>query len=258
MQRILPGLLVLIHWNEAEAGPRLERLRKLGFDAEWIAARGGAGLNAYYENPPRAFLIDLTRMPSHGRAIAVLLRQRKATRAVPIVFMGGEPEKIEKARQALPGAAFVSWEVSDAELRSAITGAKVNAAARAPGTMAEYSGVPLAKKLGIGDETAVASLGAPEELLARLGIAGDAVRAERALFFARSDDDLTNGFDAAARRVRRGGGLWIFWPKKSSRVRSDLTLERIRAFANECGWGDYKICSLDETWSGMLFSRRAK
>ncbi len=258
MQRKLPGLLVLIHWNEAEAGPRLERLRKLGFEAEWIAPRGGAGLKAYYESPPRAFLIDLTRMPSHGRAIAVLLRQRKVTRAVPIVFVGGEADKVEKARQVLPGATFVTWEDSDPALRRAISGAKVNEAARAPGTMAEYSGVPLAKKLGIREETAVASLGAPEELLARLGIEQDAPTGERVLFFARSEDDLTNGFDAAAGRVRRGGGLWVCWPKKSSRVRSDLKEGAIRALANECGWVDYKVCSLDETWSGLLFSRRAK
>ena len=78
---------------------------------------------------PMRFLLNMTRLPSHGRAIAVFFRQRKATRGVPIVFLGGEPEKVEKARELLPDAVYLAWEdvsrlpcvIAEAESRSRAT-----------------------------------------------------------------------------------------------------------------------------------------
>src|SRR5579872_6462286 len=134
--------VVLIHWNEEEARPHVERLRRLKFDVEWIAPRCGKGLQPYCSNPPDAFLIDLTRIPSHGRAIGVFLRQRKSTRFVPLVFIGGEPEKVEQARALLPDAVYVEWK-NVARLGKYIAQADVRAAVQ-PNTMAEYARVPLA------------------------------------------------------------------------------------------------------------------
>jgi hypothetical protein len=248
--------VVLIHWNDEEARPRLERLRKLGFEVEWIAPRGGRGLQPYIQNPPGAFLIDLTRIPSHGRAIGAFLRQRKATRGVPIVYMGGEPEKVERTRELLPDAIYLEWkevprlrrEIAQAEARVTVV----------PKTFAEYSKVPLARKLGVGDGVAVVLIGVPDEVKDRLGMYEEASTGERVLFFARSMRELENGFDAAAARVKRGGGLWVMWPKKASGVGSDVTLPTVRALALDSGWVDYRICAVDETWSGMLFARKRK
>jgi len=251
-----PKRIVLIHWNEEEAKPRLKRLRALGFEVEWIAPRGGAGLKPFVQHPPDAFLVDLTRLPSHGRAIAVFFRQRKATRGVPIVFMGGEAEKVGKARELLPDATFLSWEDA-ARLQRDITKAEVRAAIR-PNTMAEYARVPLARKLGVQEGVDTVLIGVPDEVRERLGDFEEARTGDRVLFFARSMRDLINGFEAAAARVRRGGGLWVMWPKKASGAGSDLTLPAIRALALESGWVDYRICSVDDTWSGMLFARKAR
>jgi hypothetical protein len=248
--------VVLIHWNEEEAKPRVERLRQLGFEVEWIAPRGGAGLQPSIQNPPNAFLIDLSRLPSQGRAIAVFLRQRKATRGVPIVFVGGEAEKVARTRELLPDAVYLEWK-SIARLPRDITRAEACATIR-PNTMAEYARVPLARKLGVGDGTTVVSIAVPDEVRERLGMFEEAATGERVLFFARSMRELENGFDAAAARVKRGGGLWVMWPKKVSGVGSDVTLPSARALALESGWVDYKICSVDETWSGMLFARKRK
>lgn len=254
----MPGTkrIVLLHWNEEEARPRVKRLRTLGFRVEWIAPRGGAGLKPFVQHPPDAFLIDLTRLPSHGRAIAVFFRQRKATRGVPIVFMGGEAEKVEKARELLPDATYLSWEDA-ARLQRDITKAEARDAIR-PNTMAEYARVPLARKLGVQDGVATVLLGVPEEVRERLGDYEEATTGDRVLFFARSMRDLTNGFEAAAARVKRGGGLWVMWAKKASSPGSDLTMPAIRALALESGWVDYRVCSVDDTWSGMLFARKAR
>lgn len=56
--------------------------------------------------------------------------------------------------------------------------------------------------------------------------------------------------------MAEGGGLWIAWPKKASGVASDLTQTVVRKFGLDAGLVDYKICSIDKTWSGLLFTRR--
>ena len=52
--------------------------------------------------------------------------------------------------------------------------------------------------------------------------------------------------------------MWIAWPKRASGVESDLTQVVVRRFAENQGWVDFKICSIDDTWSGLKFTRRAE
>jgi hypothetical protein len=52
--------------------------------------------------------------------------------------------------------------------------------------------------------------------------------------------------------------LWIAWPKKTSKIAADLSQTGVRAFGLDRDFVDYKICSIDETWSGLLFARRRK
>jgi hypothetical protein len=79
--------LRLVHWKAAEGRERAKELRAAGFrvdyDEDAPAALAGAK-----DDPPDAFVIDLTRLPSHGREMAWALRQSKKTRAAPLVFVG--------------------------------------------------------------------------------------------------------------------------------------------------------------------------
>jgi hypothetical protein len=50
--------------------------------------------------------------------------------------------------------------------------------------------------------------------------------------------------------------LWMIWPKKSSKLASDLTQQIIRETGLSHGLVDYKICSLDDTWTGLCFAKR--
>ncbi len=52
------------------------------------------------------------------------------------------------------------------------------------------------------------------------------------------------------------GPIWIVWPKKTSHAASDLSQQSVREVGLAAGLVDYKICSLDSTWSGLLFTRR--
>ncbi|UCF69543.1 MAG: DUF3052 domain-containing protein [Acidobacteriota bacterium] len=131
--------------------------------------------------------------------------------------------------------------------------------------MAGYSGTPLPKKLGIKPDSTVALLGAPRDFERTLGMLPEGVklrrqargRAERVLLFVSARAELARRFPAAVRAMADGGGLWIVWPKKSSGVSTDLSQTEVRGYGLARGLVDYKICAIDETWSGLLFARRS-
>jgi hypothetical protein len=254
--------VVLIHWKHEEAGEPLERLRKAGFEAE-LGPLDPDGLRAtVLGNPPDAVVIDLGRLPSHGREIGGALRRRKSTRGVALVFVGGSPEAVARTRSLLPDATFTVWPAIASTLRKALRAKPAKPVV--PGAMAGYSGTPLPKKLGIKPNTTVALLGAPPGFESKLEPLPEGVRvrrrpgvADRVLLFVASAAALAERFDAAARNVEQGGGLWLIWPKKTSGIESDLGETQVRKFGLDAGWVDYKICAVDDTWSGLQFARRA-
>ena len=70
-------------------------------------------LRPFLEPPPEAFVVDLDRRPSEGRSVAVLLRQRTATRHVPLVFAGGERDAVARVQSLLPDATFAAaWDAA--------------------------------------------------------------------------------------------------------------------------------------------------
>jgi hypothetical protein len=223
----------------------------------------GEPIRSVRSNPPDAFVIDLGRLPSHGRAAAVWLRQQKPTRGVPIVFIEGDPEKTLATRKVLPDAVYTDWRRVRGGLKKAIA-ARPPAAPVVPDTMAGYTGVPLVKKLGIKAGCVLALLGAPAGFGKTLGKLPEGVRIKRQargqadviVLFARSLADLERRFPAAVKSLVLGGRLWIAWPKKSSGVSCDLTQSVVRSFGLGAGVVDYKISAIDETWSGLCFTQR--
>jgi hypothetical protein len=256
--------IVLLHQKAEEAEKRAAPLRRAGHDVEIPPIREGADLRKLRQSPPDAFLIDLDRLPSHGRAVAVMLRQQKETRRVPILFAGGQPDKVAATRKLLPDAAYTPWSHVRSALRQALKSPPPKPVV--PGTMQGYSGTPLPKKLGIRAGSRVALLGAPAGFEGKLKplpegvILGRAARGrpEVILLFLKSQADMRRRFPAAARTLAEGGRLWLIWPKKSSGVRTDLTPQAVRRFGLDSAFVDYKICAVDKTWSGLCFARRKR
>ena len=62
--------------------------------------------------------------------------------------------------------------------------------------------------------------------------------------------------DEAMRLLAEGGSVWIASPKKASKVATDLNQNVVREVGLAAGLVDYKVCSIDSTWSGLLFTRR--
>jgi hypothetical protein len=127
---------------------------------------------------------------------------------------------------------------------------------------AGYSGTPLPKKLGIKPGHRIRLIGAPEGFGRTLGeLPGSvhvvpseddgAARLDLVLFFTDSAEALRARFDALAASLVAAGMLWVAWPKKASKVPTDLTEDVVRAIALERGMVDVKVCAIDATWSGL-------
>ena len=125
-----------------------------------------------------------------------------------------------------------------------------------------YSGTPLVKKLGIKPDARVALIGAPpgfrRELVGlppRVALSTHARGSpDLVVWFVKSLRQLDAGIDGMARAM--GPGLWIAWPKRSSALASDIGENEVRAAGLAHGLVDYKVCAVNETWSGLKFARR--
>ena len=99
---------------------RAAALRDAGFKVDSSRLNTSRVIGTIKENPPAAIVIDLDRLPSHGRAVAAALRSSASTRCIPIVFAGGIEEKIAAAREELPDAVFSPWKSAAATIRKAL------------------------------------------------------------------------------------------------------------------------------------------
>ncbi|MBV8389851.1 MAG: DUF3052 family protein [Mucilaginibacter sp.] len=124
---------------------------------------------------------------------------------------------------------------------------------------AGYSGTPLAKKLGIKGDFHVDLINAPEyylclftDLPANLYFGNDKdVKVDLIHFFTKSREEYQSLLPQLKNRIKPNGSIWISWPKKSSKVPTDITEDVIRNFALQSGLVDIKVCAVDETWSGL-------
>jgi hypothetical protein len=242
----------LIHWNAVEAAPRIEKLRAAGHDVEF-----GGEYKDWRTRPIEAFVIDLSRLPAHGREVATALRGAKATRRLPILFVDGLPEKVSAIRAQLPDATFTTWPRIKTALKSAL--ARPLADPVAPAQMMDrYGSRTVAQKLGIKENTSVLVIDPPRDYLRVLGELPDgawveeepAAKSPVTVCFLREPGALP-GVLETGRRLAAHSKLWICWPKgKKAGIREN----DIRTSAIALGLVDYKICSVDSTWSGLLFS----
>jgi hypothetical protein len=123
---------------------------------------------------------------------------------------------------------------------------------------AGYSGTPLAKKLGIAAGHTVAVLGAPDGFTGILDPPEGVTVRNRAQGVA----DVVVSFHTERRHLERrvpalvalldvDGGLWIAWPKRASKVPTDITEDTVRQVFLPLGLVDNKVCAIDEVWSGL-------
>lgn len=131
-------------------------------------------------------------------------------------------------------------------------------------TSTGYSGTPLPKKLGLKDGQAVAFVNLPASQKALLNarefgsveqISDWAELKSNHLDYIHLFTDSAATVDAATPalrdRIRPDGMIWMSWPKKASKVPTDVTEDVIRDRALIDVLVDVKVCAVDETWSGL-------
>ena len=133
--------------------------------------------------------------------------------------------------------------------------------------MAGYSATPLAKKLGISagrllvlNEPAgfQAALGALPKGVERTSSLAGRNPFDVAVVFVRRRAGLDRAFARVTARMTVAGGVWIAWPKRTSGVETDVTEDVLREVILPLGLVDRKVCAIDATWSGLLFSWRRR
>ena len=255
----------LISWDEDDARKRAQELKAAGIQTDASKLTGGGGIVARFGDLP-AVCIDLDRLPSHGREVAVALRQTKGTRHIPIVFAGGARDKVERIKKEIPDAMFVEWPKAAGALRRVMKQPRASNPVKPPAHMERYSATPLVRKLGIAAGMRVAMIGAPDDFAESLPDLPEGVEftprmeagSKLALWFVRSRRDLESELEFMAVRLQPGAGLWIVYPKQSGKIRSDLTQSDLRSLALAAGLVDYKICAIDSNWTGLKFARKTK
>lgn len=131
--------------------------------------------------------------------------------------------------------------------------------------MTGYSQTPLLKKLGIRDDAELYLFQPPDNYKTLVGLPKTA-SIRRSLsgkidfihMFVKDQKTFEKEFIRCAEHLTKDGMLWVSWPKKSSKVVTDLDENKIRDFGLRAGLVDVKVCAVDDTWSGLKFVFRLK
>ena len=126
-------------------------------------------------------------------------------------------------------------------------------------TITGYSGAPLAKKLGIKAPLTMLLINPPEAYLMWIGGVPDGVKLvakikppiEAAHVFATESAFLDALLSKLRKDLKQDGFVWVSWPRKSSKVQTDITEDTIREIALPLGFVDIKVCAVSEVWSGL-------
>lgn len=129
-----------------------------------------------------------------------------------------------------------------------------------------YSGTPLPAKLGLKDGMIAAFIALPPELdelaeaanfasVDRLadwsGISGIHQRYDAVHAFTKQRAEIEDRLGALETAIKRDGMVWVSWPKKASKVPTDVTEAVVRAEALKLDLVDVKVAAVNEIWSGL-------
>tara|TARA_R110001606_G_scaffold234700_3_gene382417 strand:+ start:99 stop:515 length:417 start_codon:yes stop_codon:yes gene_type:complete len=122
-----------------------------------------------------------------------------------------------------------------------------------------YSATPLAKKLSLKDGMRVWFLDMPDKVRAEIEDYGLTLSEEKlptpglhsAHIFVTECKDMESHLTTLRDMIDPAGQVWVSWPKKASKVETDITEDSIRDVALPMGFVDIKVCAVDEIWSGL-------
>lgn len=124
---------------------------------------------------------------------------------------------------------------------------------------AGYSGTPLTKKLGITESCHLFVCHAPPDYFNLLQPLPANVVLESSVskqtnivhIFMDAKNALRTKLQFLRTAIKADGIVWVSWPKKASKVPTDITEDTIREIALPLGFVDVKVCAINEIWSGL-------
>ena len=105
-----------VHWDKEEAAAGARGLREAGHSVRFEAEDGANVWKELKKSRPDALVVSLAKLPSHGRKVAAATLENKSLSDLPVIFVGGEDEKVAATRKQFPAATYCSW----AQLRDRI------------------------------------------------------------------------------------------------------------------------------------------
>jgi hypothetical protein len=129
---------------------------------------------------------------------------------------------------------------------------------------AGYSGTPLVRKLGFKPGMRVLYVAVPDGFADLVGKLPDGVQVlaraaadlDLALLFVTERRELERGLAALQLKLRPAGMIWVAWPKRASKVPTDVSEDVVREVALPRGLVDVKVCAIDAVWSGLKLVTR--
>ena len=226
---------------------------------------------------PAAIVLDMDRLPSNCRAVALMLRSSRSARHIPILCAGvlppdgdeGLPAKYSRLKSELPDIPYAAWPNAAKVLASLLDRPATKPPVVPP--LREYT-TSLAQKLGIVSASAkakdqprsVAIVAAPDGFIDSLGELPQTLnvvpkigqRISLAICFIRSLGELAATLEILTYKLPEGASAWIAYPKRGRGRAGEFNENHIRNIGLAAGFVDYKICSIDDAWSGIKFARR--
>lgn len=132
---------------------------------------------------------------------------------------------------------------------------------------AGYSGTPLAKKLGLKDGMTVITRDSPQPYptyfaqypnVIDVNETPECESIDFVHIFGHSFEHLDAHYLELKPSLKKNGLMWISWPKKSSKIETDITRESLRTYVLDRGLVDVKVCAIDADWSALKFVYRVK
>ena len=122
-----------------------------------------------------------------------------------------------------------------------------------------YSGTPLIKKLGLKAPLKLLTINAPKDYRSWLGDSPESVTLttktmkpiQAVHVFTTESVFLDLILSKLRNELKQDGFIWVSWPKKASKVPTDITDNIIREIALPLGFVDIKVCAVSEVWSGL-------
>jgi hypothetical protein len=126
---------------------------------------------------------------------------------------------------------------------------------------AGYSRTPLVKKIGIKEGFKIKVINFPDNYFKLFSlfpekfalITEQHIKKDFIHYFAKNQADLKRDINQLSQEIVQNGIIWLSWPKKASKVDTDLDGNIVRKIGLKAGLVDIKVCAVNEVWSGLKF-----